>query len=329
MKALQVTAPRTFAAVETPIPRLPESDPERILVRTAWVSLCGSDTPYFTGSKRFKPFPPPVAAPIHECVGEVMESRSSLFRPGDRVVAIPDGDQGLAEFLVAQAAKATRLPPDLANWETCCLIQPLSTVMNAADRLGDAAGRSVAIIGLGSIGLLFCWLLKRRGAGEIVGIDPSAHRCRMAENLGAARTFPLRSIEVVHAARRAPDAWAPPDICIEAVGHQMDTLNDCIELVRQRGTILAFGVPDHNVYAVEFERFFRKNAHLIAVVTPEWSEYLRQARDLYLARRAELDIFFTHRFPIGNAGQAFRMYERHEDGIIKALIDASRWETNG
>ena len=38
-----------------------------------------------------------------------------MFRPGDRVVAIPEGDQGLAEFFVAQAAKAVRLPPELAD----------------------------------------------------------------------------------------------------------------------------------------------------------------------------------------------------------------------
>jgi threonine dehydrogenase-like Zn-dependent dehydrogenase len=327
MKALQVVAPRAFAVVEAPIPSLAPGGPERILVRTAWVSMCGSDIPYFTGSKRFKPFPPPIAAPIHECVGQVVESRSSQFKPGDRVVAIPDGDQGLAEFFIAQATKATRLPDDVANWETCCLIQPLSTVMNAVDRLGDVTGQSVAVVGLGSIGLLFCWLLRRRGAGEIIGVDPSAHRCRMAERLGAARTLPQRSIEVVHAARRSPSAWSPPDICIEAVGHQTDTLNDCIELARKRGTILAFGVPDHTVYAVEFETFFRKNAHLIAVVTPEWSEYLPQARDLYLASRAELDLFITHRLAIGDATRAFTLYERHEDGIVKALIDASCWET--
>ena len=42
----------------------------------------------------------------------------------------------------------------------------------------------------------------------------------------------------------------------------METLNDCFELVRKRGTVLAFGVPDQHVYAVEYETFFRKNAHL-------------------------------------------------------------------
>ena len=259
--------------------------------------------------------------------GQVVESTSDMFRPGDQVVAIPEGDQGLAEFFVAQASKAVRLPPELAGSDPCCLIQPLSTVINAVDRLGDVQGRSVAVVGLGSIGLFFCWLLKRRGVGRIVGIDPSAHRCRMAEELGANKTFPQRGIEVVHAARQSASEWEPPDICIEAVGHQMETLNDCLELVQKRGTVLAFGVPDQHVYAVEFETFFRKNAHLVAVVTPDWSDYLAKALDTYLSGRAELDTLITHRFPIRDAERAFTMYERHEDGILKALLDATCFDT--
>jgi ferredoxin len=97
----------------------------------------------------------------------------------------------------------------------------------------------------------------------------------------------------------------------------MDTLNDCLALVRKRGTVVAFGVPDHPVYAIEFETFFRKNAHLIAVVTPEWSEYLTQARDLFLAHRDELETLATHRFPIQDAAKAFTLYERHEKASSK------------
>ena len=328
MKALQVVRPRSFVWVELPIPHLTAGSPQRIVVRTASVSMCGSDIPFFTGSKRWRSYPLTPGAPIHECVGQVVESTSDMFRPGDQVVAIPEGDQGLAEFFVALETKAVRLPPEAADRETCCLIQPLSTVINAADRLGDVQGRSIAVIGLGSIGLFFCWLLKKRGAGHIVGIDPSAQRCRVAEDLGANRTFPQRSIEVVHTDRQNAGAWEPPDICIEAVGHQMETLNDCLELVRKRGTVLAFGVPDQRVYAVEFETFFRKNAHLLAVVTPDWSEYLVKARDVYLANRAELDILITHRFPIRDAEKAFTMYERHEDGILKALLDVTCFDAN-
>jgi L-iditol 2-dehydrogenase len=325
MKALQLVQPRVFSQVQAPAPRLPANQSGQIVVRTGWVSLCGSDVPFFTGNKRFKTYPLEPGAPIHECSGQVIESSSDLFQPGDSVVAIPDGNQALAEYFIAQADKAVRLQAEMEDLDASCLIQPLSTVINAIDRLGEVAGKSVAVIGLGSIGILFCWLLNKRGAGHILGIDPLATRCQAAENYGASKTFPIRSIEVVHAARQKSLHWEPPDICIEAVGHQMETLNDSLELVRKYGTVLAFGVPDQSVYAVEFEILFRKNLELLAVVTPDWSNYLQKARDIFTSNREELKSLITHRFPIREADKAFSVYENHEDGIIKALIDARDW----
>jgi L-iditol 2-dehydrogenase len=325
MKALQVVKPRHFEQVQAVVPDLESAGLDRILIQPEWVSMCGSDIPFFTGSKRHKTYPLPVAAPIHECVGRVIESTSSLFRPGDRVVAIPESDQGLSEYFVAQAAKAAKLPTDLDDNGTSCLIQPLSTVINAIDQLGDVAGKSVVVVGLGSIGLFFCWMLKKRAAARILGIDPLEERCRVAARMGATECLTARSLEVLHDVRQEPGRWDAPDICIEAVGHQMDTLNDCLALVKQRGTVLAFGVPDHPVYALEYETFFRKNAHLVACVTPVWSEYLAISRDVFLSAREELEPLVTHRFPIRDAGRAFTMYEKHEDGILKALIDMSVW----
>ncbi len=325
MKALQVVHSRSFDQVQIPIPRLPAEEDDRILVRTAWVSMCGSDIPFFAGNKRFRSYPLPPGAPIHECVGEVIESRSDQFQPGDCVLAIPDGDQGLAEYFLARTSKAVILDPDLDDFGAACIIQPLSTVLNAMDRFGPLQEKSFAVVGLGSIGLFFVWLAAKSGASSVVGIDPCADRCRMAETLGATQTFCCRGLEMVHRARAAPNEWEPPDICIEAVGHQMDTINDCLELVRKNGTVAAFGVPDHAVYALEYETFFRKNALLMATVTPDWTEYLAKARDIYMASMEELKRFVTHRLPFRDAEKAFTMYERHEEGLVKAILDARQW----
>ncbi len=325
MRALCLTSPRAFGLVDLPVPHLGAGSAGRILVRTTCVSMCGSDIPFFTGSKRFRTYPLAPGAPVHECMGEVVESTAGPFQPGDHVVAMPEGDQGLAEFFVAQEARAVRLPPDLAGHDASCLIQPLSTVLNALDRVGDVAGKSVAVVGLGFMGLLFCSLLRKRGARRVVGIDPCPQRCQVAEDLGAARTFPARSIEVLHTARQQAGQWEPPDICIEAVGHQMDTINDCLELVRREGTVVAFGVPDQPVYTIEYETFFRKNARLLAVVTPRWDEYLARARDLFLQHREELAGLVTHRLPVLDAERAFTLYEHHGDGVIKVLLDATSW----
>lgn len=326
MKTLQLMQPRVFEMLDVPIPIMDVDTSERILVKTRWVSLCGSDISFFNGNKRYVRYPMPTGAPIHESVGQVVESQSKRFQPGDWVLSIPEADRGLAEYYVSLASKAIHLPAELATRDDSCLIQPLSTVINGVNQLGDVKGKSIAVIGLGSIGLFFCWVLKQREAGHILGIDPNLHRCQIAEMLGANQTIPMRSVEFIHAYRQVAQSWQPIDICIEAVGHQTETINDCIELVTKRGTVLSFGVPDQSVYPIEYETFFRKNAALVAVVTPDWSDYLIRARDLFLTHSKELAWLVTHRLPIRDAAKAFTLYERHEENILKVILDASIWE---
>ncbi len=188
MKALQLVQPRSFKMVDIPIPVLNQDTSDRILVQTRWASLCGSDISFFNGNKRYLTFPLAPGVPNHENVGQVVESQSKEFKPGDLVLAVPDYDQGLAEYYIAQSGNAIHLPVELAGCDESCLIQPLSTVLNAVDQLGEIHGKSIAVIGLGSIGLFFCWLLKKRGAGHILGIDPNPYRCQIAEKLGASKS---------------------------------------------------------------------------------------------------------------------------------------------
>jgi len=326
MKALKLVQPRVFEMVDVPIPELDSDTTGRLLVKARWISLCGSDISFFNGNKRYVTYPMPTGAPVHECIGSVVESQSEHFKPGDMVLAIPERDQGLAEYYLAQVGKAIHLPAGLAECDDCCLIQPLSTVLNAVNQLGELKGQSIAVIGLGSIGLFFCWLLKKRAAGQIVGIDPNPYRCMIAEKLGANKTIAMRSVEFIHTCRQGTDRVEPFDICIEAVGHQTETLNHCIDLVRKQGTILSFGVPDQPVYPIEYETFFRKNASLVAVVTPDWSDYLNRACELFQAYHDELAWMVTHRLPIKAAARAFTLYERHEENILKVILDASVWE---
>ena len=79
MKALRVTRPRLFELMEIPVPQLPVEGEDRVLVRTAWASMCDSDIPFFTGNKRYRSYPLPPGAPMHECVGEIAATTSRSF----------------------------------------------------------------------------------------------------------------------------------------------------------------------------------------------------------------------------------------------------------
>jgi len=322
MKALQLVKPRQFQTVE--IAR-PQTGDDQILVRLEKVVLCGSDIPKFSGMWRGLHYPLPPGMPIHECVGAVVDSRSPRFQVGDRVVAVPRGDQGLAEYYVADASKAVRIPEPLVDSETNLLIQPLSTVVYALDGLGDVAGRTAVVVGLGPIGLLTTWLLHQYGA-QVVGVDPIGWRCEAAERLGAARTFELHSNRLLSRVAQG-ETWEAADICVEAVGQQTRTINDCLYLVKRCGQVLALGVPLEPVYPFDYTRFFRQNLNLIASVTPPDETYMIRAAELIARHEQELAFLITHRFTPDGAAEAFTLYDtRAGDRPLKVLIDGAGWQ---
>ena len=321
MKALQLVKPRQFQAVEIARPKIGNG---QLLVRLEKAVLCGSDIPKFTGVWRGLQYPLPAGMPIHECTGTVVESRSPRFDVGDAVVAVPRGDQGLAEYYAADASKAIRIPEPLIQSKVSLLIQPLSTVIYALDRLGDIAGRTAIVVGLGPIGLLVTWLLSQYGA-RVVGVDPIAWRCEAAQRLGAERIFELHSERLLSLVAYN-DAWEAADLCIEAVGQQTRTINDCLYLAKRCGLVLALGVPLEPIYPFDFTRFFRHNLQLIGSVTPPDETYMVRAAELIGRHEQELAFLITHRFALDKAAEAFTLYEtRAWDHPLKVRIDGTDW----
>jgi threonine dehydrogenase-like Zn-dependent dehydrogenase len=313
MKAFQVLKPRQFTSVDLaqPIP-----GPHEILVRLQKAVICGSDIPAFVGTTKDFKYPLPVGVPLHESVGEVIESNSDKFKPGDVVVAIPKGLGALAQAYVSHEDTAVKVPETLLNSDISPIIQPLSTVIYAVDKLGNVEGQSVIVLGLGSIGLLASWLLKKRGAASIIGIDPIAWRGEQARQVGVERSFALTSSAFLHIAQT--EAIPLADIVFEAVGHQTRSINDSLHLVKRNGTVLAFGVPDAT--------FIRQNIRLIASIGPDWKVYLPQAAELLGKFGKELEFLITHRFNLDKLEEAYALYAAPAEGrSIKILIDAKDW----
>ena len=141
-------------------------------------------------------------------------------------------------------------------------LQPLACVLYACEQLPDLAGRHVAIIGQGSIGLLFSYVAKAAGARRVTGVDP-VDRAKLApafgvDDVGARDQRPLG--EPAGAADRA-------DIVIEAVGHQVATLGHAIEAAALGGTVFYFGVADDDAYPISMRTMLRNNLTLKSGVT--------------------------------------------------------------
>jgi L-iditol 2-dehydrogenase len=317
MWAHQLTGPGRIEPVDVPDLRDAEASPGKVLARFQAGGICGSDLPSFLGVEDLmvgRAHGEP-GYPLHELVGEVVATAVDDIPVGARIVGWADRHKGLAEYFLAAGDNVIVIDESLPA-TSATVIQPLCTVLYALERIGDVSGARVAVIGQGSIGMLFSHALKARGAAHVTGVDPIDRR-DVAGSFGVDE--PVWDTAARWAARL--DDGSRPDVVVEAVGHQGGTLDDAVQAVALGGRVLAFGVPDEQYYAFPFARFFRKNATLFGGVTEHRRRSLAVARD-YLARFPELlEPYITDVFPAAEAQAAFMRAAHPAVGRLKVVLD--------
>jgi L-iditol 2-dehydrogenase len=322
MWAYQLVEPGRLEQVEVDAPEA-LNDGE-VLLRTLAGGICGSDTPKFVGQRdavadqsgRLRPGAP--GFPMHEVVGEVLASRHEAVHPGSLVVGWATHSDALAEFVVTNGEHVHTYDQSFTPTDAV-LTQPLACVLEALDRV-PVTGNTVAVVGLGPIGLLFAHAARAAHASHVVGIDPVS-RSAVAKELGIDELISLPSRpwarNLAHGDR--------PDVIIEAVGHQVTTLDDAITAATQCGDILYFGIPDDEYYPVNMERLVRKNLTLHAGVTRDRRRALARAH-AYLLRHPELnEVLVSHRFDRGRVQDAYRTAATPAPNRLKVVLSLADW----
>ncbi|WP_096283791.1 zinc-binding dehydrogenase [Mycobacterium ahvazicum] len=292
----------------------------QVLLRFLAAGVCGSDLPGFRGAQgRLAGDDGRSAAekdgfPIHEVAGEVIASRHPEHRVGDRVVGWASGFDGLMERVISDGNGLAPYDPALTAAQAVGL-QPLACVLYACEQLPDLAGKHVAIIGQGSIGLLFSYVAKAAGARRVTGVDP-------VDRQSLARTF-----GVDEAVRATSDRWvsrlAPTDraeVVIEAVGHQVATLGHAIEATAPGGTVFYFGVADDEAYPISMRLMLRNNLTLKSGVTLDRRRVLELAGKFAAEHPELLGCYLTHTFGIDDVQGAFDLACRPVPERVKIAI---------
>ncbi|MCU1492254.1 MAG: alcohol dehydrogenase [Acidimicrobiaceae bacterium] len=258
-------------------------------------------------------------APIHEIVGEVMESASEDFKEGQRVVGTLDRNGGLAEVLLAEASKLMPVPDELDDVEAVA-IQSVATVVRAASHFPDVRGLRAAVIGAGPCGLVFCHILKQRGAAHVSAIDP-VDRAETALSFGADDFFQMTSSRWL----TGLSDETRPQIIVEAVGHQQVTIHDAVSAVADYGFVFGFGAPDDPTYSFPYEQLYDRNLTISSGRTlGGWQRVLREGAKYLLEHREDFATYVSHVLPVSDAQAAYSLYARPQFGRLKvALVSAS------
>ncbi|HPD17597.1 MAG TPA: zinc-binding dehydrogenase [Planctomycetota bacterium] len=317
MKALQMVAPRTLALrddVVAPAPRQGE-----VLVRCAWVSVCGSNIHPFLGLGRWAgDYPKPPGWDGHECVGTVVESRLPGWEPGTLVLAHPEDYLGFAELVRAKPPGLVRLPKceDPVPFITA---QPLATVLRAMSRIQSVANQRCAVVGQGPMGLIFTRVLRHAGARQVIGIDLLENRLEAARRFGATDVVDAAKANVPEAVR-ALTGGAMVDLSVEAVGLP-ESLATATLLPRRKGRVYVFGVARHATQDFPLNHFMRNEMEMVSSVGPECVEFFESAVRMVADGEIDLSALITHRLPWAEAQRAFEMYADHANGALKVVLE--------
>ena len=319
MKAAQVVAPRQIEMIDIDKPDI-SSDPEgAVLIKNQMNAICGTDMPSFVMEHPADAYPLSPGMTIHECIGVVAASKSDRFKEGDAVLALPGRPGGLSEYFVA--SEAVTVPLVNFGRKDCILMsQPLGTVIWACSKLGNLLNQDVVVVGQGPMGLLFTHLLSNLGAKTVVATDLVDFRLEAAKQMQATHTINAAEVDTVAAVEEITDGRMA-DLVVEVVGHQTETINQCMDLVKRDGTLLAFGVPDDPTYPFRFGDLFRKNIRLIGSVGPDAQNNFPLAMDMIAQGRIDVSPMITHRLPFTEVQRGFELSLYKKDEAIKIVLE--------
>ena len=319
MKAAQIVSPRQFEIIDIDVPDISAEPEGTVLIQAHLSAICGTDMPFFAIEHPTSDYPFPPGQSMHECIGVVAASKSNRFKEGDAVLALPHEMRGLSEYFLSHEDITVLLPK--SNFDDCVLMsQPLGTVIWACRKLDNLLHQDVVIVGQGPMGLLMAHMFSNLGAKTVVGIDLLDYRLAVSKQMRATHTINLsKEDSVARVAELTHGRMA--DLVVEAVGHQTQTINGCLDLVKQGGTMLAFGVPDDDIYDFHFGDFFHKNVRFIASVGPEVPKDFPLAMDMISQGRIDVSPIITHHLPFTEAQRAFELSLYKKDGAIKIVLE--------
>jgi L-iditol 2-dehydrogenase len=222
-----------------------------------------------------------------------------------------------AEYTISKAKFTYRLDP-VIPFDKASLTQPLATCIHALDRAGIRKGQSVAILGMGAIGLLLLQVARQRGA-YLFASDLIEFKLDKAKALGAQRVgrgSDLRLVDEIKGWTNGRGA----DIVIEAAGTST-TVHQAFSSVRRGGTVLLLGITGHEKEEVNLGRATMDELNLLGTVRYGKEDFSR-AIEMIHRGTIDLDTIILKRFTLSEAPKVFEEMVRLPESALKSVMIA-------
>ena len=321
MRAAIAIARGVIGCEEVDIPRIQDGE---VLVRTLAASICGSDLHMINSGWGMHAFPAMPGHTGHEAAGRVVESRSDKFSEGDIVLTVPFiwDSRCFADYQAVDDKHLLKLDPGI-DLDNITLAQQLGTVVYAAKRLpASLEGQTCVVVGQGSAGLFWDFILKQLGAEKIISIEPLAWRRELGLSYGVDEAIDVTGDAVMDIVKEMTGGVGA-DLAVEAVG-STPTLSQVFHLVRSEGKVVLFGLPEsEEPVPFDYSQMFKIRADAFTVLgsqdEPGLTSYVEAVR---LISSGEIDVepIISHRVNISEIDRAFHIADKRLDGAVKVGI---------
>ena len=323
----------------------PAAGPGELVFRVMASGVCGSDVMEWYRLAK---------APIvlgHEVAGEVVEIGAGLagFAVGDRIVTthhVPCNEcryclagqhpvcdtlrktsfdpGGFAEFVrlpAANVARGTVAIPDHVSYEEASFVEPLACVARGQRIGGGVVGKTVAVLGSGISGLLHILWARAHGAARILATDIHPFRLDAARRAGADVTIDARHQDVQASIQEANEGRAADFVIVCTAS--LAAVGQSLHAVDRGGTILFFALfPPGVTFPFPIYELGKDGITILHSYAGPPAD-MRTALDAIAARRVDVASLITHRVPLSETGEAFRLVEEAGESL-KVIVEPQR-----
>jgi len=303
------------------------------LVRIKSVGVCGSDLHWFSeGEIGDAKLERPLVLG-HEFAGETEDGQRVAIDPAipcghcefcehghpnlcENMIFAGHGNQdgALREWMAWSEKSLFPIPDSISN-DDGAMLEPLGVAIHSVDLGKIKSGMTVGVFGCGPIGLLIIQMAKLSGAANIIGTDKLPHRVEAAKRFGASQAYlaeDSRELEEIQAATNGRGV----DVAFEAAGTQ-ETVDVSVAAVISGGKVILAGIPNDD--RTSFSASIARRKGLTIKLVRRMKHTYPRAIELVSKGLIDVRSLVTHRFPLVQASEAFRVAERREG--LKIIIE--------
>ena len=321
----------------------PQPAASEVLIEVKAAGICGSDLHIHNWDTNVPMNPPMIMG--HELSGVILTTGADVkgWHVGDRVTVEPTysvcetcrycqagfynlclqrrilgfwTNGAFAEQIRVPAKRLHRLP-DTISFQEGAMTEPLACCVHALLELTRIEpGELVAITGPGTIGLLALQVVRLCGAKVVmVGTDVDSDRLKVANKLGALKTFNVSREDAVQEVLRMTDGFGA-DAVVECSG-AAPAADSAVQMVRKRGRYTQMGLYGKPI-SFDLEKIALKEIQLTGSFAQKWSAWKR-ALSLMGDNQIDLKSLISDTFPLTRWQEAFD--KLNEKRGIKIILD--------